>query len=228
MRDVFGIRQLYPSMSGGKEWVSKWASPARTFTGVDPADAWFDADHGDATYKVPGNGTLVITGGVVAYLQRSDPALLKLTAPGAADSEAAEQAATKRGGWRTLRPLLIGLAFLMVLSPLGLLAAGTAWGEWGAGDFTDPAMRQQIETASGQAPPAHAPQGLERLSTLWNAPLSGYAPSFISSAELGYILSAVVGTGLIILAFFLISWLARVLRRGNEHDPAARPGAGAA
>ena len=177
---------------------------------------------------IAGLAELVITAGVVAYLQRSDPALLKLTAPGATDVEDGLQSVTRRGGWQTIRPLLIGLAVLMVVSPLGLLAAGTAWGEWGAGDFANPAMRQQIETASGQAPPAQAPQGLERLSALWNAPLSGYAPSFISSAELGYILSAVVGTGLIILAFFLISWIARILRRGREPESTARPGTGAA
>ncbi len=173
-----------------------------------------------------GLAELVISAGVVAYLQRSDPALLKQTAPGATSADEAIQSVDRRGGWRTARPLLIVLALLMVLSPLGLLAAGTAWGEWGAGDFTDPAMRQQIEIASGQAPPAQAPKGLERLSTLWNAPLSGYAPAFISSAELGYILSAVVGTGLIILAFFLISWLMRVIRRGREPDPTSHPGAG--
>jgi cobalt/nickel transport system permease protein len=174
-----------------------------------------------------GLAELVVSGGVVAYLQRADPSLLKLTAPEARDAEEGVQEVTRRGGWRTARPLLIGLAVLMVLSPLGLLAAGTAWGEWGASDFSNPAMRQQIEAASGQAPPAQAPRGLEKLSALWNAPLSGYAPSFLSSAEFGYILSAVVGTGLIILAFFLISWIARVIRRGREPEaqaPRAGPG----
>lgn len=69
----------------------------------------------------------LVTGGVVAYLQRSDPALLRMTAP----KEVALDGATpaRRAGWR---PLAIGLLVLALISPLGLLASGTAWGEWGA------------------------------------------------------------------------------------------------
>lgn len=63
-QDEFGIRKLYPTLSGGKVWVSRWSSPARTFTGLDPNDPWFDADHGDATYRVPADGTLLISGNV--------------------------------------------------------------------------------------------------------------------------------------------------------------------
>jgi hypothetical protein len=63
-RDRFGVDMLYPTLSGGKEWYAKWDSNPRTFTGQDPGDAWFDADHGDARYKAEGNGTLKITGAV--------------------------------------------------------------------------------------------------------------------------------------------------------------------
>jgi cobalt/nickel transport system permease protein len=114
-----------------------------------------------------------------------------------------------------------------VLSPLGLLAAGTAWGEWGASDFADPALRQQIEAASGQAPPSQAPAGLDRLASFWTAPIPGYAPTFMHSESFGYILSAVFGAGLILLASLLISWIAGLLRGGREPDPTSHPGAGA-
>ena len=102
---------------------------------------------------------------------------------------------------------------LMILTPLGLLAAGMAWGEWGVEDFTNPEVRQQITAASGnQPPPAQVPQGLERLASLWTAPIPDYAPPFIRSPIFGYLLSAMVGTGLIILVFLLVGWLAGKIR----------------
>ena len=194
---------------------------------------------------IAGLAELVVTGGVVAYLQRSDPALLKLTAPGAADANDGMQSVNQRGGWRTVRPLLIGLAILMVLSPLGLLAAGTAWGEWGPQDFSTSEGRQAIANASGgQLPPGGSgqgpgstggsgqepgsggtPAGLDRLSSFWTAPIPDYAPPFMQSETFGYILSAVFGAGLITLAFFAISWIAGLLRGGREPKSTSHPGA---
>src|SRR5262245_58633763 len=49
-----------------------------------------------------GLAELVVTGGVVAYLQRADLALLKLTAPGVASSEEGLQSVARRGGWRKI------------------------------------------------------------------------------------------------------------------------------
>ncbi|HMF75074.1 MAG TPA: cobalt transporter CbiM [Bryobacteraceae bacterium] len=150
-----------------------------------------------------GLAELVITSGIVAWLQKVDPALLCLTAPGVPN---VDSAATP---WSTARKLWLALAVLLVLTPLGILAVGSAWGEWTASDFSDPQARAQIAAASrNQAAPAQAPRGLERLSSLWNAPLSRYAPSFIGNTSFGYIVSALLGVALIV---FLIALFARLV-----------------
>jgi hypothetical protein len=64
-RDGFGIGQLFPTRPGGREWAAKWSGPARTFTGIDPQDPWFDADHGTGHYTADGKGKLTATGPIV-------------------------------------------------------------------------------------------------------------------------------------------------------------------
>ncbi len=154
-----------------------------------------------------GLAELFVSGGVVAYLQRTNPALLGQK-PSARAEEGTRPSAIAIG-WGTTRPLWIRLVLLMLLTPLGILAAGTAWGEWGARDFSDPQMRQQITAASGNiAPPSEQPQGLARLSSLWSAPFPQYAPPFVRHPAFGYVMSAVFGSGLILGFFLLIAWMA--------------------
>lgn len=156
---------------------------------------------------IAGFAEAIVSGGVVAYLQRAEPALLKSTAPGA--SLTGESA-----GWSGTRPLWIALAVLLILTPLGILAAGAAWGEWMPEDFSSPAARQQIAAASShQAPPAQAPAGLRKLAAIWTAPMPRYAPPILKSAQFGYLLSAMTGTGLIVLAFLAGAWIAERVRR---------------
>ena len=176
---------------------------------------------------IAGMAELILTAGLVAWLARSHPSLLSTTAPknllfaqrfsgcgagrqacnaggpagrtahstglaaalllggaGASACPAEEPAA----GWKVLRPLLIGLATLMLVTPLGILAVGTAWGEWSPSDFPAPVL----------------PPGLGRLASIWTAPIPDYAPPFLRSASLGYILSALFGAGLILLAALLL------------------------
>ena len=142
---------------------------------------------------IAGFAELTISAGVVAFLQRSDPSLLKATAGrGAALAEPAAA--------RSLRPLWAGLGALLVLTPLGILASGSAWGEWMARDFADPAARHEIAAASlSHAAPLHAPEGLARWSQIWTAPFARYAPPYIRSAAFGYLLSAMFGAGLVLL-----------------------------
>jgi cobalt/nickel transport system permease protein len=166
---------------------------------------------------IAGLAELVISAGLIAWLQRTDPVLLRRTAPDAPD--AADPAPPQAG--RVLLPaarkLWLGLAVLLILTPLGILAVGGAWGEWNARDFADPHTRRQIAAASANhVPPPQPPSGLERLSTIWTAPLSGYAPAFIRNTSFGYLVSAAVGVGLIILCGLLLK---RVLP-DREREPA--------
>jgi cobalt/nickel transport system permease protein len=142
---------------------------------------------------IAGFAELFVSAGVVAFLQTSDPSLLTATAGPAVVRDAMRP--------RSLRPLWIGLAVLLILTPLGILAAGSAWGEWVASDFSNPAARQQIAATTLHAPvPSRAPAGLERLSSLWTAPFARYAPPYIRSTAFGYLLSAMFGAGLVTLA----------------------------
>ncbi len=87
---------------------------------------------------------------------------------------------------KTVRNLTIGLVLLVIFVPIGLLAAGTAYGEWAP---------DELKNKVGYTPP-----GLEELSGLWHAPMQDYnipnGPSFADSklvASAAYIMSAVIG-----------------------------------
>ena len=166
-----------------------------------------------------GLAELILTAGVVAYFQRTNPGILKLTAPGnlAVDDEMA--GADHPSIWRFVRPLWIGLALLLVLTPLGILATGTAWGEWSARDFSNPQARAKIAAASqNTAPPIQPPRGLERLASLWTAPFPQYAPAFVRRPAVGYALSAMFGSGAIILASVAAGSLATSGKRRRSQE----------
>jgi cobalt/nickel transport system permease protein len=166
---------------------------------------------------IAGMAELIVSAGLVAFLQWSDPSLLKATAGKGVKLEEAGRAR----GTRSLQPIWMGLGLLMLMTPLGLLATGAAWGEWMASDFSSPAVRQQIADSSlHQAAPVSAPQGLEQMSQLWTAPFSRYAPPYIRSAKFGYLLSAMFGAGLVMLACYLLVRLMRGFVVGRPRQPA--------
>jgi len=152
----------------------------------------------------------VISAGVLAYLQRTDTRLLALSTPVFVGAGPAPL------GWRPTRAMWALVGALMIASPLGLVAAGIAWGEWGAEDFQDPQVREEIDQASGNVPPpAEVPQGMARLATVWTAPMPDYAPAFLKDESVGYVLSAMVGGGLILL---LMLGLGGLLGIGRPKD----------
>ncbi len=135
-----------------------------------------------------------LTGAVVAYLQRAHPQLLQA---GTGRPEAQERGAA----WR-LRGLWVLLGVLVVASPLGLLAPGTAWGEWGAEELAELGL-------------GFVPEGLERLGSLWGAPIPDYDLPALGNASLAYILSAAVGIAVTVLVVWLLATLLAG-RRGAE------------
>jgi cobalt/nickel transport system permease protein len=146
---------------------------------------------------IAGFAEFFVSAGVVAFLQKSDPSLLGEAGP-------------RPAMFSSARPLWATLGVLMILTPLGILAAGSAWGEWSAADYSKPAVRRQIAAATfHQAPPPQPPAGLARLSSLWTAPFASYAPPYIRSAAFGYLLSAMFGAGLVTLACAGVSKFAR-------------------
>ncbi len=124
----------------------------------------------------------IATALVVAYLQRTNLPILQL-------NERPLEAVARGGGWARTRALWVGLAILAVLSPLGLLAAGTAWGEWAP---------EEVQALTG-----FVPEGLQSLSQTWNAPLPGYSIPGLGPVS-GYILSAMAGMALVVLAIWVV------------------------
>ena len=105
--------------------------------------------------------------------------------------------------------LWIGLGVLIVLSPLGLLLpehfkASAAWGEWGI---------DEIKELAG-----YVPKGLEKLAPLWNAPIPDYAfkgweEKGLSHLSFAYIISAIAGMAVTVMAVLLIGRL--LARKGT-------------
>lgn len=150
---------------------------------------------------IAGIAEMVVAGGVVAYLQQAEPGLL-----GGQREVLALQ--SSQSGWRKTRPLWLALCVLLMATPLGILAAGTAWGEWSPEAWSNPGARQQIISSSGNhALPSQVPAGLQKLSSIWTAPLPDYAPGFLKSSGFGYLLSGMMGLGMIVLLFLGVDWL---------------------
>jgi cobalt/nickel transport system permease protein len=89
-----------------------------------------------------------------------------------------------------LRPVYAMLALIAVISPLGLLASGTAWGEWG---------NQELRKMLG-----YIPLGIEK-GFSFNVMMPDYAHSVIGNGATAYIISAMLGMAIILVSFKLIT-----------------------
>jgi cobalt/nickel transport system permease protein len=133
-----------------------------------------------------------ITGLVFAWLQRTNPEML----------EAGQLESTTRT-LQIPRWAWVLLGVLIVLSPLGLLAPGSPWGEWG---------REELEEIGlGQVP-----AGFDQWADFWSAPLPDYDIPLLNNPTIAYILSAVFGVVVVIVAIYALMWLvARLTQRGQ-------------
>lgn len=95
------------------------------------------------------------------------------------------------------RPILALVAALIILSPLGLLATGTAWGEWGPDEISS--------VLSGGGSLGYTPQGMTG-GMSYSALLPDYSASGLPEF-VGYIISAALGAAILIVLFKIIGSL---------------------
>jgi len=103
----------------------------------------------------------------------------------------------------------IVLIILILLSPVGLFfpeyfKAGAAWGEWGV---------EEIKDLVG-----YIPQGLDKLSRLWSAPIPDYAfkgweEKGLTHLSVAYIISAILGIAITVIVIFVVG---KVLVKKSE------------
>ncbi len=101
---------------------------------------------------------------------------------------------------KTTRNIIIILAVLVVLTPLGLLATGDTFGEWSL---------QELKEKVGYTPP-----GMGSLSGLWNAPLADYGIPGLGNASVGYVASAIIGIIICVAGVYLLGKL--MVKKDNE------------
>jgi cobalt/nickel transport system permease protein len=158
-----------------------------------------------AHLTIAGLVELGLTAGVVAYLQRANLPLLRVN-HAAVPAHDADVAPARPFGWRWA---FVGLGAMAVLTPLGLLAPGGAFGE------KAPANHDLRRYHLGAVP-----DGLARYAGLWHHALfQGYGFSHDRHPALGYLVSAFVGIAAIAITVALVAGvvrLARVRRRPVE------------
>ncbi|RYL88891.1 cobalt transporter CbiM [Sporolactobacillus sp. THM19-2] len=119
---------------------------------------------------VAGAAEMAFTAGVLSFLKKVSPAML---------SQKQVLPAGK---------LMVALMTIILLTPLGLLAAADAWGEW---------SRHDLRNALGYLPHGMA-EGFD-----FHAPLADYTFSGLPDV-IGYILSALAGTAVLVIVFRLL------------------------
>jgi cobalt/nickel transport system permease protein len=161
-----------------------------------------------AHLTVAGLVEFALTFGVLAFLQRANIPVLKINHPNVPlDGEMPDR---RPLGWRWA---FVGLGVLAVLTPLGLLAPGGAFGE-------DAPENLDLGKYNLNA----VPTGLARWSSFWDhSLLGGYGFKSGEHPNIGYIASAVVGMAVIAIGVYLLFIVIRFASRlrTERSSPAA-------
>lgn len=157
-----------------------------------------------AHLAVAGVVEFAISAGVVAYLQRANVPLLRINHPNApVDPDQAMPRGRMRWRWA-----LVGIGAMVVLTPLGLLAPGGAFGEDKPGSLD-----------LGKYGLKAVPVGLAKWNGFWrHAVLGGYGFNAGNHPVIGYLVSAVVGIVVITGAVLAILGLLRLTERRRGGD----------
>ncbi|MFW2491512.1 cobalt transporter CbiM [Clostridium chromiireducens] len=113
----------------------------------------------------------LITLGAYSYIKKASPELIY------------------EGKSNKAKSLYITIGILILATPIGLLANGTAWGEWGS---------EEVKNLVG-----FVPEGMEK-GVQFNSLIPDYSFGFLKE-YLGYILSALIGVTIILIIFKVIS-----------------------
>jgi cobalt/nickel transport system permease protein len=119
----------------------------------------------------------IVTAGVYGFILKTSPGIVY------------------EGGKTKMKTVYIFIISMICLSPLGLLASGTAWGEWGA--------KKISSVVQGGKALGYVPKGMESgfsLKTIMPVYSVKGMPEIM-----GYIVSAVVGTSILIIIFKLLA-----------------------
>ena len=150
-----------------------------------------------AHLTVAGGVEFALTAGVVAYFQRANLPLLRIN-----HHDAPLDTSTlspRRSSWKWA---FIGLATMFLLTPLGLLAPGSAFGEASPRDLD--LRRYHLDAV---------PSGLRRYAGFWhNALFNGYDFSHDRHPTVGYLVSAFIGVAAIAVVALLLFALLRFTR----------------
>jgi cobalt/nickel transport system permease protein len=133
---------------------------------------------------IAGPAEAVTTALALRFIASAQPELLTHT----------EWDSPKRPQWK----LWLAFAVFVLATPLGLIATGSAWGEWG---------KEELQKALG-----FVPAGIAQFSELWKAPIPEYEIPGLG-AHSGYVISGLIG---VLLVAACAAVLSVALSRGRQ------------